>query len=130
MPPAASDQSINVWGFRQKEGAIAAVAAALFPADNGRQPLNRLYRDRDAGDFNLDGAEVVSAAEIQGFPVVAAKGHVGRGGRAMHDAAELFALRVHDPDPAGAAAIDIAFDIDLHAVGDAGLIAAQIDEDA
>jgi hypothetical protein len=29
MPPTALDQPINVWGFRQKEGAIAAVAAPL-----------------------------------------------------------------------------------------------------
>lgn len=41
----------------------------------------------------------------------------------------FFALGVNDPQPAGAAAIDIAIDIDLHAVGDAGFGAAQIDID-
>src|SRR6202043_799611 len=48
----------------------------------------------------------------------------------VDDTAELLALRVHDPDPAGAAAIDIPFDIDLHAIWDAGLAAAQIGKDA
>ena len=48
----------------------------------------------------------------------------------MHDASELFALWVDDPQPPGAAAINIAFDIDLHAVGNARFGAAQIDKDA
>src|SRR5205823_12863424 len=67
-----------------------------------------------------------AAGEVKGFPVVPSKGQVGGGGSAVNDAAELISLRVHDPDPAGAAAIDIAFDVDLHAVGDAGLATAQI----
>src|SRR3954447_19705851 len=69
-----------------------------------------------------------AAGEVQGFPVVAAEGDVGRGGIAVHDAAELLALRIEDPDPAGAAAIDVAGDVDLHAVGHAGLAAAQVGE--
>ena len=72
---------------------------------------------------------MVPAGEVQGLPVVAAEAEIGGGRSAVHDAAELLALRIHDPYPAGAAAIDVAFDIDLHAVGDAGLVAAQIDED-
>ena len=48
----------------------------------------------------------------------------------MHDAAELLAARVHDPDSAGAAAVDVAFHVDLHAVGHAGLVAAEIREDS
>ena len=73
---------------------------------------------------------MVPAGEVERFPVIAAEGDVGRGRRAVHDAAELFAGRVHDPDPAGAAAIDIALDVDLHAVGHARLVAAQIGKDA
>src|SRR6202040_2053082 len=87
------------------------------------------YRHRDAGDPHLDRAEVAPAGEIEGPPIVAAKGEVGRRRSAMDDTAELLAIRVHDPDPAGAAAIDVAFDIDLHAVGDTGFAAAQIGED-
>src|SRR6476646_8234662 len=61
-------------------------------------------RHRNAGDLHLDRAEVVAAGEIEGLPVVAAEGDIGRGRRAVHDAAELLALGVHDPDAAGAAA--------------------------
>src|SRR5580693_5300717 len=72
---------------------------------------------------------MVAAGEVQGFPVVAAEGDIGGSRSAVDDAAELLALWVQDPDPAGPAAIDISFDIDLHAVGDAGLAAAQIGKD-
>src|SRR6267142_583298 len=107
-------RATNVWGFRQKEGAGAAVRHRLpapGEAENRPRSLGRLYRHRDAGDFHLDRTEVVPAGEIQGFPVVAAEGNVGRRRRAMHDAAELLAARIDDPDPARAAAIDVAFDI-------------------
>ena len=57
---------------------------------------------------------------------LAAESHVGRGRGAVNDAAELLTIRIHDPDPPGSAAIDIAFDVNLHAVGDTGLVAAQI----
>ena len=73
---------------------------------------------------------MVAAGEVERFPVVAAKSEVGRRRCAVDDAAELPAVRVDDPDAAGAAAIDVALDIDLHPVGDAGFAAAQIGEDA
>ncbi len=47
----------------------------------------------------------------------------------MHNAAQLFPRRIHDPYSAGSATIDIPFLVDLHAVGDAGLIAAQVGKD-
>src|SRR5438270_1314704 len=72
---------------------------------------------------------MVAAGEVEGLPVVPAEGEVRGGGCTVHDTAELLALGVDDPQPAGAAAIDIAFDIDLHAVGHARLIAAQIGKD-
>ena len=46
----------------------------------------------------------------------------------MHDAAELLALRIHHINAARAAAIDIAGDIHLHAVGHARLRAGQVGE--
>ena len=94
---------------------------------------NGLFRGdghRDAGDFDIDRAEMVAAGEIERLPIVAAKGNVGGGGSSVHDAAELFALGIHDPDAAGAPTIDVAFGIHLHAVGDPGLGAAQIGEHA
>src|SRR5271169_4512857 len=91
-------------------------------------PLFLADRNRDAGNLDIDRAEVVTAGEIEDFPVGAAKGQIRRGRSAVHDAAELFALRVHDPQPASATAINIALDVDLHAVRNAGLVAAQIDK--
>src|SRR5207247_1519153 len=87
-------------------------------------------RHRDAGNLHVDRAEVVAAGEVQGRPVVAAKRHVGGGGSPVNDAAELFAIRIHDPYPARSATIDIAFDVHFHAVGNPGLVAAQVDKDA
>src|SRR6516165_9953253 len=90
--------------------------------------LSLLRWYRNAGYFYIDRAQVIAAGEIKGLPVGAAKSEVSRGGRAVDDAPELFALGVDDPQPAGATAIDIAFDIDLHAVGNAGFVPTQIDK--
>jgi hypothetical protein len=73
---------------------------------------------------------MVAAGEIEGLPVVAAKSEVGGRRRPMDDAAQLFAMWVHDPKPARSTAIDIPSDIDLHAIGNTGLAAVQINEDA
>src|SRR5262245_32714236 len=62
--------------------------------------------------------------------LVAAEGDVRGGRRPVHDAPELLAARVHDPDPAGAAAVDVALHVDLHAVWHARLVATEIGEDA
>ena len=78
----------------------------------------------------VDRAEVVAAGEVQGLPVIAAEGDIGGGGSAVDDAAQLLAVRVHDPYSARSAAIDVAFHIHFHAVGNTRLIAAQIDKDA
>src|SRR5215472_8192680 len=71
-----------------------------------------------------------AAGEVKRSPVIAAERDVGGRRLPVHDAAELLALQVEDPDAARAAAIDVAGRIDLHAVGDAGLAAAQIGERA
>src|ERR1700719_3363183 len=73
---------------------------------------------------------MIAAGEIEGLPVVAAKSEVGGGRRPVDYAAQLFAVWIHDPKPARSTAIDIALDIDLHPVGNTGLAAAQIHEDA
>src|SRR5262249_52643878 len=99
--------------------------------DNNRGiALLRLLRDRHwhAGDLHLEHAQTGTRAEIESLPVVAAEGHVGCVGKAMHDAAELLAVRVNDVEPARAAAINVAGAVDLHAVGNAWLSSAQIGE--
>ena len=63
--------------------------------------------DGDLGFVSDNGFELYDHAK-DGLPVVTAEGKVGRGGGAVNDAAELFALRIHDPDAAGAAAVDLA----------------------
>src|SRR5215467_11887603 len=85
-------------------------------------------RHRHAGDLHLEHAETRARAKIERLPVVAAEGHVGRVGKAVHDAAKLLAARVKDVEPARAAAIDVAGAIDLHAVGNARLCSAQVRE--
>src|SRR5205807_5319939 len=61
---------------------------------------------------------------------VTAKGDVGRVIEAVHDATELLALGVEDVEPAGAAAVNVAGGIDLHAVGAARLGSAQVGKNA
>src|SRR5882762_4383323 len=101
------------------------------PVSRGRKGLLFLLgRHRDARDFHVDGAQMVSAGEIEGLPVVAAKSEVGGSRRPVDYATQLLAMWVHDPKPARSAAIDIPLDIDLHAVGNTGLRAAQVNEDA
>src|SRR5437764_5046911 len=88
------------------------------------------YGNRNAGDLQVYGTEVRAAGEIKGFPVVAAERDVGGRGLPVHDAAKLLALRIEDPDAPCAAAIDVARRIHLHAIGHAGLVAAEIGEHA
>src|SRR6516225_5782698 len=86
------------------------------------------YRHRHAGDLYVDRAEVGAAGEIEGLPVISAECDVGGCRLAVHDATEFLATWIHDPDAARAAAIDIAFDVDFHAIGHTGLVTAQISE--
>src|SRR5436853_2028645 len=83
------------------------------------RPLAALQRgNRNAGDFQIHGTEMGAAGEVKRSPVIAAERDVGGRRLPVHDAAELLALRVEDPDAARAAAIDVAGRVDLHAVGD------------
>jgi hypothetical protein len=47
---------------------------------------------RDAGDFHIDGAQMVAARKIEGLPVITAKGEVGGRRCPVNDATELFAV--------------------------------------
>src|SRR5712671_1816151 len=87
-------------------------------------------RHRNSGDLQFDREQRAAAGEEQRLPVVASKADVRCRRMTVHDAAELVALRIEDVDAARAAAIDVAGDVDLHAVGPARLAAAQIGEDA
>src|SRR5262245_50798470 len=62
-------------------------------------PLLR-HRHRDAGDLDLEHAEARAGGEVHRLPVVAAEGDVGGVGKAVHDAAELLALRIEDVEAA------------------------------
>src|SRR6478672_10376792 len=85
--------------------------------ESGAAGSNGPGRRRDSGDLHPNRTQMVATGEIEGFPVVAAKGDIGRRRRAVDDAAEFFAGPVHDVNAAGAAAVNIAFYVDLHAVG-------------
>src|SRR5262245_65766365 len=93
---------------------------------SGLLPL--LDRHRSAGDLELDREQCAAARKVGRLPVVAAEAEFGGRRVAVHDATELLALRIEDVDAARAAAIDVAGDVDLQAVGPAGLAAAQIGE--
>src|SRR5260221_2541823 len=80
---------------------------------------------RESGDFQVDRAQVAPAGEKQSFPIVATEPDISRRRLAMDDATELLPLRIENIEPTGAAAIDIAGRVDLHAVGATGLRTAQ-----
>src|SRR5262245_29825046 len=86
--------------------------------------------NREARNLHADRAQVIAAGEVECPPVVAPEREVGGGRGSVNDAPEFLAPGVHDPDAPGTAAIDVALDVYLHAVGDAGLGAAQVGEDA
>src|SRR5215831_20866588 len=87
-------------------------------------------RHRNAGNFEVDRTERRAARKKQRLPIVAAEPEIGGCRLTVNDAAELLALGVEDVEPARTAAVDVAGDIDLHAVGHARLGAAQIGKHA
>ena len=54
---------------------------------------------------------MVAAGEIEGLPVVAAKGEVGGGRRPVNDAAQLSAVWIHDPKPTRSTAMVVSFQV-------------------
>src|SRR5215468_11663514 len=118
---AALRNFASLCSFRVIQSSASVLALRLAALRRG---------NRNAGDFQIYGTEMAAAGEVKRSPVIAAERDVGGRRLPVHDAAELLALRVEDPDAARAAAIDVAGRVDLHAVGDAGLAAAQIGEHA
>ena len=70
-----------------------------------------------------------ATGEVQGFPVLAAKGDVRGRGSAVHDATQLFPARVQDPYTPRSTTIDITHGIYLHAVRHTRIVAPQVGED-
>src|SRR5262249_57514203 len=76
--------------------------------------------NRSAGNFQIHGTEMGAAGEVKRSPVIAAERDVGGRRLPVHDAAELLALRVEDPDAARAAPLHVAAPLPLPALSDAG----------
>src|SRR5438093_793726 len=110
----------------------SAIGPNLQTSDAGFsrvQALRFLHRRHwNARNLHIDGEERAPGGEVEGLPVVAAEGHVGRRRLAVNDAAELLAFGIQDVKTAGAAGIDVTRDIDLHPFGHAGLPSAPIAE--
>ena len=73
---------------------------------------------------------MIAGGEVQRLPVIAAERQLVVAGAPCTMRPSFLPVRIHDPDAARAAAIDIARGIDLHAVGNAGFVAAQVGEHA
>src|SRR5262252_4505961 len=97
------------------------------PAKAGASGLLRLLRDRhrDAGDFEVDRAQVHAAGEEQRLPVVTAEAEVRGGGLSVDDTAEFLARGIEDVEPARTAAKDIAGNVNFHPVRHAWFGALQ-----
>src|ERR1700730_11972091 len=94
-------------------------------------PRSRFLFDRHryAGNLRLERAETRAGAKVDGLPIVASEGDVGRVIEAVHDTAEFLALRVEDVEPARATAVNVAGGVHLHPVGAAWLRSAQVGKD-
>lgn len=86
---------------RYKSGKVPGIwedrsaSAEILPPFGRERPL--FLRYRDAGNFHVDGAQMVPAGEVQGFPVIATEAQISSSRRSVHDPAQLFPLRIHDP---------------------------------
>src|SRR5713101_6096872 len=81
--------------------------------------------DRDARHVHAGAEHRAVGGDVERTPVGVAPCHVGAVVRDA-DPAEELALRAYHVNAAGAGAIDVAFAIDLHAVGDAGLASGEL----
>src|SRR5580704_7366248 len=88
----------------------AATISASCPASMAAAPTVSDFPRRDgcSCDLQFDRAQRAVGGEVQRFPIIAAKGDIGRLGLAVNDAAELLAGRIDDVDAARAAGIDVA----------------------
>src|SRR6266700_4692905 len=81
--------------------------------------------DRDARHVHAGAEHRAVGGDVERTPVRVAPCHVGAVVRNA-DPAEELAVRAYHVDAAGTGAIDVAFAIDLHAVGDAGLASGEL----
>src|SRR5215475_6972568 len=88
-----------------------------------------LRPDCNAGNVQPRAHDRMVGGHEQRAPIVAAPGQVGAMAGEKEAAQERAAL-VHDMNAARAGAVDVVADVDLHAVGDAGLVAGQLVEQA
>src|SRR5262245_10052512 len=89
-----------------------------------------LLPDWHAGNVETGAIDRVVRRHVQRAPVVVAPGDVGGVTARDQQAAKQFAAGVDDVHAARPGAVDIALDVALHAVGDAGLAAGELVEDA
>src|SRR5262249_34363411 len=85
----------------------------------------QLLRDWDARNAQPGPQHAMVGRDVEGAPIIIAPGKIG----AMagdEQAAEKLAALVHDMDAARPGAIDVVFLINLHAVGDARLVAGEL----
>src|SRR3954468_1341484 len=89
---------------------VSSPSTMMRTSESGHQCGSTAFlrrRHRQSWYLHVDRAQMGAAGEVQGFPVVAAEGNIGGRGIAVHDAAELLALRIEEPDTAGRAALDV-----------------------
>src|SRR5215210_3927527 len=84
---------------------------------------------RVAGHLDAQGVDRAVRAAEQGAQIGPAEGEVD-GLLRPPDDSDARSVRRHDPDAARAGAIDPADAVDLEAVGNAGLVAVEVGEDA
>src|SRR6266700_7709560 len=81
--------------------------------------------DRDARHVHAGAEHRAVGGDVERTPVRVAPCHVGAVVRNA-DSAEELAVRTDHVNAAGTGAIDVAFAIDLHSVGDAGLASGEL----
>src|SRR5882672_4107170 len=87
--------------------------------------LQLISPHRHARDVHARAEHRAVGGDVKRAPVGVAPGHVGAVIRDA-DAAEELSVRADDVEAARPGAVDVALDVDLHAVGDAGLAAREL----
>src|ERR1700740_2421327 len=107
---------------------LSAMPTFMFVLLSSLRP-GTIPRGRLTRHLATQGVDRGASGEKDGLEVWSAKGEVGRDLRRADDA-EPGAVGSEDPSAARAGAIDPAFDVDLHAVGNAiGFLGGHVRED-
>src|SRR5262249_38069815 len=116
------------------------LVVGAIPDDTAGGPLERpgnafefpchaaLLPDRHAGDVETRAKHRVISHHAERAPIVIAPSDVGGVPTGNEQAAEQLATRVDHMHPAGPGAVDVAFAVALHAIGDARLAAGELVE--